>query len=236
MSESFIANVPALAGKSVQFHPVLIVHAVEDRERAETLARALEQRGVRCWQSAVSADSDPQEFERNRHGQKLLFCISQNWLNQPVADGILKAARVLEEESSAERGLAVRSWFSADLDGELSRRGRGELRQPYRERLVATFPPASSENGQYHEQLENLLGELTAHVGRSDQASLADQALLELRNSSAARNACRKAFESSGTTTGPRICGSTTAGTAGGATTFGSLSAGKRWNGTPPRS
>ena len=181
VNESFIANGPALAGKSIQFHPLLIVHAEEDREQAESLAQALEQRGVRCWRNAVSTDADPHEFHRNRRGQKLLLCVSQHWLNHPAAETLTQMVRRRESQSSAERGLPVRTWYAADLDGTLQSGKSTELVWAYQERLAAQFLPEFSENGQFQQQLENVLGVLTARIGLSDQATLADQALLELR-------------------------------------------------------
>ncbi len=181
VEEDFIANVPGLASKSLQFYPLLIVHAEEDRNQAEQLAQALKQRGVRCWLNAVSAESDPHAIHRNRRGQKLLFCVSQNWLNQPVAETFAQTVRKLEEQSAEEWGLAEKIWFSADLDGAIHRGDHGKLAEAHGQRLIAKFLPEFSKNGQFQHELENVVTLLTAHPGENAQPTLADQALLELR-------------------------------------------------------
>ena len=182
INESFIANVPSLACKALHFHPVLIVHAEEDRLQAERLAQALQQRGVRCWLNSMSDEPSPfQEIYRYRRGQKLLFCVSQNWLSRESAMQSLQTAKLLEEKASSGQGLPLRNWFLADLDGILQTGAAGERADLPRQRSIADLHKGFSENGHFDQQLENVLSALTLHPGAGDQATLADQALSQIR-------------------------------------------------------
>jgi uncharacterized protein YjbI with pentapeptide repeats len=182
INESFIANASSLAAKALQFHRVLIVHAEEDRPQVERLAQSLQKRGVRCWLESVTDEAASlMELHRHRRGQKLLFCVSRNWLSRQTATHSLETVRMLESKSSAETGLAVRNWYSVDFDGVLKSGMNGEVVQFHQERLVAEFHRGFSENGQFDQQLENVLSVLTAYTGAGDQATLADQALTQLR-------------------------------------------------------
>lgn len=182
INESFIANASSLASKSLQFHPVLILHAEEDRPLVERLAQSLQRRGVRCWTESVADDSvSLMELHRHRRGQKLLFCVSRSWLSREMAARSLETVQLLESKASAEEGLALRNWFSVDIDGVLKSGMNGEAIQSHRERLVGEFHRGLSENGKFDQQLENVLNVLTAYPGAADQATWSDQALTQIR-------------------------------------------------------
>ncbi len=182
INESFIANVPSLTYKALHFHPVLIVHAEEDRPKVQRLAQSLQKRGVRCWLESVTEDSPSLiELYRHRRGQKLLFCVSRHWLSRETAAQSLQIVQLQESKASAEQGLAMRNWYSVDFDGVLQSGMNGEVVQLHQERLVGEFQRGFSENGQFDQQLENVLSVLTAHSGSGDQATLADQSLTQIR-------------------------------------------------------
>lgn len=183
INESFIANAASLATKALRFHPVLIVHAEQDRMQVERLAQSLQKRGVRCWLESLTEDSPSlAELHRHRRGQKLLFCVSRNWLALEGAAETLQTVQMLESKASNEQGLTMRNWHSVDVDGVLKSGMNGEVVQSHQERLIGEFHRGFSENGQFEHQLENVLSVLTAHSGSVDQASMADQALTQIRH------------------------------------------------------
>jgi hypothetical protein len=110
-----------------------------------------------------------------------LFCVSRHWLAQEAAAQSLQTVQILESKASAEQGLSMRNWYSIDVDGVLKSGMNGEVVQSHQERLVGEFHRGFSENGQFDQQLENVLSVLTAHTGSGDQATLADQALTQIR-------------------------------------------------------
>lgn len=195
INESFIANMASLAQKSLHFHSVLLVHAEEDREQVALLEAALQKRGVRCWRDAITAEANRDlELYRYRRGQKLVFCVSQNWFTKQTANQTLQTAQMLEDKISREQGLSVRNWFTADLDGVLIGEHGSEWKLAHKKRMTGQFLPEFSHNGEFEYQLEALVNVLTAQLGVDDQASLVDQALTQIRQLIGTKNRLQEGY------------------------------------------
>jgi uncharacterized protein YjbI with pentapeptide repeats len=180
--ENFIANCESLARRSIAFHPCFISYSPPDEAFARRLREGLEARGIRCWLDELLSDSDQDHARPSwgglRCGDKIVLCASRDLLNTPAGRRAINAALAAEAQLTRDRGVPVEVLLPLEIDGALeSSAAVADLLR----RTAADFTGTGPDAGRFDQQLERLVRVLTAHPGATDQRTLAEGALAQVR-------------------------------------------------------
>ena len=184
LAENFIANVESLTRRSLTYHTCFLSHSPEDEPLARKLLKRLQDRGIRCWLDEQRPESDEsgaaRPFSGLRRSDKLVVCVSRHLVQTPSARRQIERGLAAEEQLLHERGVPVEILLPLDLDGSLEST-EWDAGDVLRRRIVASFVRSGTDGEKFDQQLERLIRMLTASPGASDQLTLADQAIAQLR-------------------------------------------------------
>jgi hypothetical protein len=109
----------------LEFHSVFITHSSADRDFAEALHNALQERGIRCWLDEKQILPGDEVVDAGERGTKLwdkmILCCSESalrnswWIESEIAQSLQK-----EKEIQRRDGRASPALIPLDLDGYLS--------------------------------------------------------------------------------------------------------------------
>jgi uncharacterized protein YjbI with pentapeptide repeats len=184
VAENFIANLESLTRRSVTYYSCAVCYSPQDEAFAGKLHDLLQGRGIRCWLDEQSTDEDHQTARptlRRRAG-KVVLCASQHMLRSPAARQVIAEVLADEDRLTREQGVSVEVLVPIDLDGALDTADCEAMQSDVlRRRIAAEFARSAREPDHFTQQLERLVRVLTASPGATDQLTLADQALVQLR-------------------------------------------------------
>lgn len=152
------------ANAPIRYYRSFISYSHNDKDFAQKLHAALQNRGIRCWldehQSKPGASILDELNQAIRTSDKLVLCCSKSSLNSSfVEDEILMARE--RERKSRKREAKVSIIIPLDLDGYI-RRWNGGLASYIRSRVVASFKGWKHDDTKFTKPFEGLVKALTA--------------------------------------------------------------------------
>jgi hypothetical protein len=128
----------------LEFHSVFITHSSADRDFAETLHDALQERGIRCWLDEKQILPGDEVVDAGERGtklwDKLILCCSESalrnswWIETEIEKSLQR-----EKEMERREGQESLALIPLDLDGYLAEGWRNSRRDEVLSREVADF-------------------------------------------------------------------------------------------------
>jgi uncharacterized protein YjbI with pentapeptide repeats len=169
--DEFIAYVPSLTGKAIEFYSCFISYSHSDKDFARRLFDTLQGRGIRCWldEKQIKPGHDiAQEIDRGiKYWDKTILCFSKSAMTEKWWVAFeMKKALAKEQDLMRERGQHVRAIVPLDLDGYLLGDYAGEYRSEIMSRSVASFKGYESDISIFDREVERVIEALRTDEGR----------------------------------------------------------------------
>lgn len=170
LPEGFIAYVPSLIARPIEFYSCFISYNHTDRSFARRLYDTLQGRGIRCWldeHELLPGDKIYTEVDRGiRLWDKVLLCCSKDALTSWWVDNEIKISFDKEQQLWRERGKEVLALIPLSLDDYLfSGHWKSGLATEVKARLAAHFNGWEHDNKKFEEQFERLVKALRTDGG-----------------------------------------------------------------------
>ncbi len=169
--DEFIAYIPSLTGKAIEFFSCFISYSHSDKDFARRLFDTLQGRGIRCWldEKQIKPGQDiAQEIDRGiKYWDKTILCCSKSAMTEKWWVAFeMKKALAKEQDLMRERGQHVRAIIPLDLDGYLLETYAGEYRSEIMSRSVASFKGHESDIRIFDREVERVIEALRTDEGR----------------------------------------------------------------------